>query len=77
MTEQNHALKDFIRDAMLGSDDEMPCEESFDLLDCFVEKVLAGADVASEMPKLKAHLDHCPACREEFEALLRAVQAGD
>lgn len=41
-----------------------------------VEAVMRGDDVARLMPLVQHHLDMCPDCREEFEALLRAVQAG-
>ncbi len=55
---------------------EIGCESCFDLLDEYVELELAGADADAELPGLRTHLDGCPACREEHEALL-ALAAGD
>jgi hypothetical protein len=55
---------------------EIGCESCFDLLDEYVELELAGADADVELPGLRTHLDGCPACREEHEALL-ALAAGD
>ncbi len=49
---------------------EVGCDQCFDLLDEYVELELAGADADAEIPGLRAHLDGCPACREEHEALL-------
>lgn len=55
---------------------EIGCEECFDRLDEFVELRLAGLDADAAVPGLRAHLDGCPACREEYDALL-ALAAGD
>jgi hypothetical protein len=52
---------------------EVGCDECFDLLDEFVELELAGADAEARVPGLRAHLDGCPACREEHDALLELV----
>ena len=49
---------------------EVGCEECFDRLDEFVELELAGLDADAAVPGLRPHLDGCPACREEHEALL-------
>ena len=37
--------------------------------------VLAGKNAAEAMPLVQDHLDRCMDCREEFEALLRALRA--
>jgi hypothetical protein len=55
---------------------EVGCERCFDLLDEYVELELAGADAAAEIPGLRAHLEGCPACREEHDALLE-LASGD
>lgn len=56
---------------------EVGCEECFDRLDEFVELELAGADADVAVPGLRAHLDGCPACREEHDALVALVTEGD
>lgn len=53
---------------------ELTCGETFDLLDQYAEMVVKGEDVAQLMPLVKQHLDMCPDCREEFEALLQVLQ---
>jgi len=55
---------------------EVGCDECFDQLDRYVELELTGADADRELPGLRAHLDGCPACREEHESL-RALVGGD
>ena len=55
---------------------ELTCEQCFDELDRYVELELAGADADRAVPGLRAHLDGCPACREEHESL-RALLAGE
>ena len=55
---------------------EVGCETCFEELDRYVELELAGADADAAVPGLRAHLDGCPACREEHESLL-ALVSGD
>ena len=54
---------------------EVSCEECFDRLDEYVELELAGEDADTRVPGLRAHLEGCPACREDHESL-RALVAG-
>jgi hypothetical protein len=51
-----------------------PCEEVFAVLDQFVEAVQRGENVLIFMPLVRQHLDVCPACREEYETLLKMLQ---
>jgi hypothetical protein len=55
---------------------EVGCDECFAKLDEYVELELAGTDPDSAIPGLRAHLDGCPACREEHESL-RALVSGE
>jgi hypothetical protein len=55
---------------------EIGCEACFDQLDRYVELDLAGRDTETALPGFKAHLDGCPACREDYESL-RALVGGD
>lgn len=59
---------------LLGpADPEVGCEVCFDKLDHYVELELAGEDVDTAIPGLRAHLDGCPACREEHDSLCALV----
>ncbi len=55
--------------------DEYSCDQVHELIDQFAEAVMRGGDAAKLMPLVQHHLDMCPDCREEFEALLRVLQA--
>jgi hypothetical protein len=62
---------------LLGpSESEVGCDECFAELDRYVELELAGGDADAAVPGLRAHLDGCPACREEHESL-RALVGGE
>ena len=62
---------------LLGpSEPELGCDECFVELDRYVELEVAGRDADAAVPGLRAHLDGCPACREEHESL-RALVSGE
>jgi hypothetical protein len=56
--------------------EEVSCERCFELLDRYVELELAGEDADARIPGLAAHLEGCPACREDHESL-RALVGGE
>jgi hypothetical protein len=65
MSARNDSLR-----ALLGpTDPQVSCEECFERLDEYVELELEGADAETRVPGMRAHLDGCPACREEHESL--------
>ena len=51
---------------------ELTCEECFDELDVQAEVALQGLPLDARM---QAHLDGCPACREDFESLMAYLGA--
>ena len=55
---------------------EIGCDACFEELDRYVELQLAGKDADAAVPGLRAHLEGCPACREEYESL-RALVSGE
>jgi len=67
-------LKKMVRSIFQTGENEISCDECFDELDKFVELELAGKDAATAMPFVKAHLERCTSCREEYEALYLAIQ---
>ncbi len=68
-------LKQMVREILDTHPEEIGCDECFEQLDRFVDLVLAGKDAAEAMPLVQDHLQRCRDCREEFEALLIALQA--
>jgi len=68
-------LKKLVHSVVSTRPDEIGCDDCFAQLDRFAELVLAGKNAAEAMPLVQDHLDRCMDCREEFEALLRALRA--
>lgn len=55
---------------LLGPDGpEVSCEECFELLDEYVDLEVAGRDADARLPGMRAHLEGCPACREDHASL--------
>ena len=55
---------------------EVSCEACFERLDEYVDAELAGRDADREIPGMAAHLEGCPACREDHESLRDLVSGG-
>jgi hypothetical protein len=55
---------------------EIDCGEVYRLLDQYTEMVLRGEDAEQLMPLVKQHLDLCMDCHEEYEVLLKILEAG-
>jgi hypothetical protein len=56
--------------ALLGpGGPELSCKECFEQLDRYVELELAGSDADTAIPGMRAHLQGCPACREDHLSL--------
>jgi hypothetical protein len=64
-----------IRRILGPGESELSCEECFDELDRYVELTLAGSEADVAVPGMRAHLDGCPACEEEFESLRALLEA--
>ena len=55
---------------------ELSCDDVFELLDQYTEMAMRGEDVVGLLPLVHNHLEMCPDCREEYEALTRILKAG-
>ena len=54
---------------------ELTCDEAFQVLHQYADLVSRGEDASQILPEVHRHLETCPDCREEYEALLRALKA--
>ncbi len=68
-------LKGMARGIMTTRPDEIGCGECFEQLGQFVDLALAGRDASGALPLIQDHLDRCPDCLEELDALLAALDA--
>ena len=66
-------LKQLIREVITTRPDELTCQQCFDHLDRFAEITLVGKNASEAMPLVQDHLEHCRECKQEFEALLLAL----
>jgi hypothetical protein len=71
----SEVLKKMVNSIITTRPDEIACDECFEQLDQFAERMLEGKSAAEAMPLVQDHLDRCEACREEYEALLEAVKS--
>jgi hypothetical protein len=76
MTMEHPDLKQALGRLVGAAGPDVGCDECFGQLDRYVELELAGTDADVFIPGLRAHLDGCPACREEH-ASLRALLGGE
>jgi hypothetical protein len=53
---------------------EIDCDVCFVEIDRYVELELAGVDADEAVPGMQAHLEGCPSCREQREALRRFLR---
>jgi hypothetical protein len=63
---------------LLGpAEPELLCDECFERLDEYVELELRGAPADERIPGMRAHLEGCPACHEDYDSLRELVQSDD
>lgn len=71
---QKISLEKLLRIIDYTQDIEVTCDDVEQILDQFAELAQRGEDVKQMMPLIQNHVDMCPECREEFEALMRVLQ---
>jgi hypothetical protein len=60
---------------LLGpAEPEVLFDECFERLDEYVELELRGEPADERIPGLRAHLEGCPACHEDYESLRALVE---
>ena len=58
----------------ITDEQEISCDDVHKVLAEFVELQQRGEDVSRLMPLVEKHLEICPDCREEHDALMRALE---
>ena len=69
----NEAVLGFLRVLEDVRQEEISCDEIYLKLDEYVEREVSKKDAAQLMPLIREHLDVCPECCEEYEALLSVL----
>ena len=64
----------FLRVLENAREEDLSCTEMYARLDEFVENEVQGEDAEKIAPLVHEHLDMCPECCEEYEALLAILE---
>ena len=64
-----------LRGILATKDAAIGCDDCYELLDRYADLIEAGGDLEQIYPQVKAHLEDCGGCSEEFDALLTALRA--
>jgi hypothetical protein len=75
MTDEPRVQEELMRRLLGPAEPEVGCDECFEHLDRFVELELAGAAADEAIPGMRAHLQGCPACHEDYLSLRALVEA--
>lgn len=65
---------ELLRLVRLTQDEEIDCDGCLSHVAELAEQVLAGRSVATGLEAVQHHLTVCAECREEYEALQRALE---
>jgi hypothetical protein len=68
------AVLGFLRVLENAENEQISCDELFTKLDEYVEREVGKKDAAQLMPLVRDHLDKCPGCCDEYEALLDVLE---
>ncbi len=68
-------MNETLRRLLGPAEPEIGCEECFERLDEYVELELQGEDADERVPGMRAHLEGCPACHEDYDSLRELAQS--
>ena len=66
-------LKQLLQIISHTREEEIDCDEVYNVIDEYAEAVARGEDATKMLPLVKHHLEICQPCLEEYEALLRVI----
>ena len=70
----NETVLAFLRLLDDAENENISCDELFVKLDQYVQREVDQTDAAHLRPVVRDHLDLCPECCEEYEALLDVLE---
>jgi hypothetical protein len=68
-------LKSLLEHISKTQEVELPCDDVYELIDEFADAAAKGEDMSKLMPLVQQHLEICRDCLEEYEALVRMINA--
>jgi hypothetical protein len=70
-----HMNDDSLKRLLGPAGPELLCDECFEKLDEYVELELRGENADDRVPGMRAHLEGCPACHEDYDSLRELVRS--
>jgi hypothetical protein len=67
-------LLELLRVVLATAPEEIDCEEFLDRVGSFLEALGPDGRVPADLRAVSQHLEVCPECKEEFDALLKLHQ---
>jgi hypothetical protein len=77
MNGSNQMLKGLLQALAHTHKDELDCQQVYEVMDVYAEMSARGEDVSEALPLVKHHLEMCKDCMEEYEALMRVLEAAE
>jgi len=74
---EKHTSHDTLKRLLGPAGPELLCDECFEKLDEYVELELQGGQADERLPGMRAHLEGCPACNEDYDSLRELVRSGE
>ena len=74
---EKHMSHDTLKRLLGPAEPELLCDECFEKLDEYVELELQGGQADERLPGMRAHLEGCPACNEDYDSLRALVQSAE
>lgn len=73
--EKKYFIQQLLEYLAKTEEQEVTCDEVFQVLDIYTEAVARGEDPEQLLPLVKKHIELCRSCREEYETLLSILEA--
>ena len=70
-----HLRHDTLKRLLGPAEPELLCDECFEKLDEYVDLELHDAQADELIPGMRAHLEGCPACHEDYASLRELVRS--
>ena len=71
---QDEVVLKFLKILESVREEDMSCSEMYERIDEFVEREVKAHDAEKIMPLIQEHIDMCPECCDEYEALLDVLE---
>ncbi len=75
MSLSNEQINNLLSSLALPPNDELDCDGCFERIAEFAEVQLEGRTLPEALVAVKTHLECCPCCQGEYQALLEALQS--